>query len=82
MITIMKAMIGISDGEKLLDTQPYIFLLLLIFGALELIRKNERFDAYCEQLSTVKRWTLYCFLLFCILALSGSEYQAFIYFKF
>lgn len=79
---VMNAMIGVSDGEKLLDTQAYIFLLLLIFGAFELMRKNQRFDAYCDNFTAIKRWTLYCFLLFCILALSGSEYQAFIYFKF
>lgn len=81
-IDVINGMIGVNDGDRLLDTQPFIFMLLLIFGVLEIMRKNQRFDEYCHNFSAVQRWAIYCFLLFCILTLSGSEYQAFIYFKF
>lgn len=79
---VIKAMVGINDGTRQLDTQPYIFLLLLIFGFIEYARGDQRFDEFCAGFHPVKRWTLYLFLLFCILVLSGSEYNAFIYFRF
>ena len=69
-------------GTKALDTQPFIFLLLFLFGVFEWQKGDLRFDGYCAQLPAVKRWTLYCFMLFCILVVCGSEYNAFIYFKF
>ena len=81
-LEVIKGMMGFLDGQRQLDTQPFIFLLLLIFGILELVRGNMRFDYFCEKFPAVRRWTLYCFLLFCILTLCGSEYSAFIYFKF
>ncbi|MCC6818736.1 MAG: MBOAT family protein, partial [Bacteroidia bacterium] len=81
-LDVIKGMFALNDGDRHLDTQPYIFLLLLIFGALELLRGNLRFDSYCNNKSTLQRWSLYVFILFCILVLSGSEYQAFIYFRF
>lgn len=79
---VIKSLFGINDGVRQLDTQPFIFLLVLLFGILELHRKDLRFDAYCNRYNGVQRWTLYCFMLFCILALSGTEYQPFIYFRF
>lgn len=79
---VIKGMFGSLGGDRQLDTQPFIFLLLLIFGVLELIRGNQRFDTYCSNFPGIKRWSLYCFLLFCILVYSGTEYQAFIYFRF
>jgi D-alanyl-lipoteichoic acid acyltransferase DltB (MBOAT superfamily) len=69
-------------GTKALDTQPFIFLLLFLFGVFEWQKGDLRFDGYCAQLPAVKRWSLYCFMLFCILVVCGSEYNAFIYFKF
>lgn len=81
-VNVMKGMTGVGDGERNLDTQAYIFLLLLIFGLLEIFRGNKRFDDFCVRFNSLQRWTLYAFLLFCILVLSGSEYQAFIYFRF
>jgi D-alanyl-lipoteichoic acid acyltransferase DltB (MBOAT superfamily) len=79
---VIKSLFGINDGVRQLDTQPFVFLLVLLFGLLELHRKDLRFDAYCNRYNGVQRWTLYCFMLFCILALSGTEYQPFIYFRF
>lgn len=79
---VIKGLTGLLDGQRQLDTQPYIFLLLLIFGILELARGNKRFDQFCASYSGIQRWTLYCFLIFCILTVCGSEYSAFIYFKF
>lgn len=81
-VNVMKGITGVGDGERNLDTQAYIFLLLLIFGLLEIFRGNKRFDDFCARFNSLQRWTLYAFLLFCILVLSGSEYQAFIYFRF
>jgi D-alanyl-lipoteichoic acid acyltransferase DltB (MBOAT superfamily) len=79
---VIKGMSGQLQGDRQLDTQPYVFLLLFIFGAIELARGDRRFDAWAGGYSVVKRWALYCFVLFCILALSGSEYSPFIYFRF
>lgn len=81
-VNVFKGMIGINDGTRQLDTQPFIFLLLLIFGIMEWHRGNLRFDDYCKQYNGFQRWTLYCFMLFCILVLCGTEYQPFIYFRF
>jgi alginate O-acetyltransferase complex protein AlgI len=79
---VIKGLVGMLGGQRQLDTQPYIFLLVLIFGVLELLRGDSRFDQFCEKYSGIQRWTLYCFLIFCILTVCGSEYSAFIYFKF
>jgi len=79
---VIKSVSPSCDGDRQLDTQPFIFLLLLIFGVIELMRRSERFDVFCNRYNSIQRWVLYGFLLFCILVLSGSEYQAFIYFKF
>ncbi len=79
---VIKGMFGMLGGERQLDTQPFIFLLLLIFGIIELARSESRFDEFCMRFNGVKRWALYCFMIFCLLVLSGSEYQAFIYFRF
>lgn len=81
-INVFKGLLGLLGGSRQLDTQAFIFLLVLVFGLIELHRKNERFDTYCKQYNSVQRWTLYCFMLFCILALSGTEFQPFIYFRF
>lgn len=79
---VIKGMFGRLEGERQLDTPVFVFLLLAIFGFMEIARSDKRFDAFCASFPVVKRWALYVFLLFCILALSGSEYQAFIYFRF
>jgi alginate O-acetyltransferase complex protein AlgI len=79
---VIQGMFGGLDGTRQLDTQPFIFLLLLIFAVLELVRGDLRFDEFCKRFNGIQRWALYCFLLFCILVLSGTEYQAFIYFRF
>jgi alginate O-acetyltransferase complex protein AlgI len=79
---VFKGMAGLLGGSRQLDTQPYIFMLLLIFGLLELARKHTRFDVFCERFNGLQRWTLYCFLLFCIMVLCGTQYQPFIYFRF
>jgi alginate O-acetyltransferase complex protein AlgI len=79
---VFKGIFGQLDGHRQLDTQPYIFLLLLIFWIFELARKSNRFDQFCARYNGIQRWTLYCFLLFCILVMCGTEYQPFIYFRF
>lgn len=79
---VIQGVLGLADGDRNLDTQPFIFLLLLIFAGFELHRGKLRFDDYCAQFNTTQRWAIYSFLLFCILTLSGSEYQPFIYFRF
>ena len=79
---VIQGCINSLHGTKALDTQPFIFLLLFLFGVFEWQKGDLRFDGYCAQLPAVKRWTLYCFMLFCILVVCGSEYNAFIYFKF
>lgn len=81
-LDVMKGMLPQLGGEKQLDTPAFVFVLLAIFGAIELWRSNQRFDAFCNRFNAVGRWGLYAFLIFCILVLSGSEYQAFIYFRF
>lgn len=79
---VMKGMLAQLNGDRQLDTPAFVFVLLAIFGLIELWRANARFDTFCNRFNVYGRWTLYAFLLFCILVLSGSEYQAFIYFRF
>lgn len=79
---VISGVCGQLGGVRLLDTQPFVFLLLLVFGVFEILRGNQRFDVYCSKLDPVRRWTVYSFMLFCILVLSGSEYSPFIYFRF
>lgn len=79
---VIKGMCGLLDGRRQLDTQPFIFLLLIIFCVLEVVRGDLRFDAYCTRFNGIQRWVLYCFLLFCILVMCGTRYQPFIYFRF
>ena len=79
---VIQGCVNHLQGQKQLDTQPFVFLLLLLFGLFECYRGDQRFDAYCQQLPMLRRWALYCFMLFCLLVLCGSEYSTFIYFKF
>lgn len=81
-ILVIKSIFTESENAKNLDTAPYIFLLLLTFGFIEIWRKNERFDQFCNRFNDLQRWTFYCFLIFTILVLCGTNYQPFIYFRF
>lgn len=81
-IEVFKGMFGALDGDRQLDTQPFILLLLMVFGGIELMLGEKGFDTFLEEKGTFQRWVMYVFLIFCILVLSGSEYQAFIYFRF
>lgn len=81
-VTVIQGAVGLLDGSRQLDTQPYIFLLLFIFGAMELARGEKRFDVYCNSFKKTQRIFLYGFLLLCILVMCGSEYSPFIYFRF
>ncbi len=59
---------------------PLIFVLLLI--VLDIILYNSRFDKKLSSLKGAYRWAVYTTLLFCLLALSGTQKFAFIYFQF
>ncbi len=79
---VFKGMAGMLEGKRQLDTQPFIFLLLLIFWIMELARGGQRFDAFCARFNSFQRWSLYSFILFCILVVCGTQYYPFIYFRF
>jgi len=59
---------------------PLIFaVLMMIFDSL---LYNSRFDVKLQRFKTPYRWALYTVLLFCLMALSGTQKFTFIYFQF
>lgn len=59
---------------------PLIFTgLIIIF---DIFLYNSRFDSKLNTLKTPYRWAFYTVLLFCLMALSGTQKFTFIYFQF
>lgn len=69
----------ISNSENNLYI-PVIFILVLMLSDLALY--NSRFDTKLSAFQSPYRWVVYTFLLFCLLAFSGTQKFAFIYFQF
>lgn len=67
-------------GHDVDFTIPVLFTAVLI--AFDLYTYNSRFDKKTAALKTPYRWAVYSVLLFCLLALSGTQKFSFIYFQF
>ncbi len=59
---------------------PVIFAVLIII--FDIFLYNSRFDSKLNTLKTPYRWAFYTVLLFCLMALSGTQKFTFIYFQF
>ena len=59
---------------------PVIVTALMIM--LDLFLYNSRFDSKLNTFKTPARWVFYTVLLFCLMALSGTQKFTFIYFQF
>ncbi len=59
---------------------PIFFTGLMIF--FDVLLYNKRFDRRLDTMATPIRWGFYTVILFCLLALSGTQKFAFIYFQF
>ncbi|MBC7425641.1 MAG: MBOAT family protein [Bacteroidia bacterium] len=80
---IFNAIFNPAEGAKFLPVfEPKMLVLLAFFIFTDLLLSRSRFDHYCETLHPVKRWIVYGFMIFSILALSGTTAHPFIYFRF
>lgn len=61
-------------------TIPLLFVLLLVIS--DVLFYNSRVDKKLAPVNTPVRWAFYTILLFCLMALSGTQKFAFIYFQF
>lgn len=59
---------------------PVVFILILMLS--DLMLYNSRVDRKLSTYQTPYRWMVYTLLLFCLLAFSGTQKFAFIYFQF
>lgn len=59
---------------------PVFFTVALILS--DLVLYNSRFDTKLSAFRSPYRWVMYTLLLFCLLAFSGTQKFAFIYFQF
>jgi D-alanyl-lipoteichoic acid acyltransferase DltB (MBOAT superfamily) len=79
---IIKALLNNASlrSSEINLTTPFIFVILLILC--DLFTYNSRFDHRLSGFVTPYRWAVYTILLFCLLAFSGTQKFAFIYFQF
>ncbi|MEO6305288.1 MAG: MBOAT family O-acyltransferase [Bacteroidia bacterium] len=69
-----------STGEAMSPFFPLLFTgVLLMF---DFLLYNCRFDKKLEAFKTPYRWAFYTVILFCLMALSGTQKFTFIYFQF
>jgi len=68
--------------EKTLDINPIYIVLIILLLVFDFWIKRSRFDKKMDSYSFAIRWSIYAILVFCITALSGSEFYQFIYFQF
>lgn len=68
--------------DKTLDINPVFLVLITLLLVFDFWIKKSRFDKKMEAFPFAVRWSIYAILIFCITALSGSEFYQFIYFQF
>lgn len=68
--------------EKTLDINPVFVILIILLLVFDFWIKKSRFDKKMDNYPFAIRWSIYAILIFCIMALSGSEFYQFIYFQF
>jgi D-alanyl-lipoteichoic acid acyltransferase DltB (MBOAT superfamily) len=65
-----------------LNIGSILIVLLIIFLVSEIWISKKRFDINLSKLPFAIRWLIYAFLIYSIMAFSGSEFYQFIYFQF
>lgn len=60
--------------------KPFLFAAILLL--FDVFLYNNRFDLKTYQIKAPLRWSIYAFLIFALMALSGTQKYAFIYFQF
>lgn len=71
---------NVAASTELDFVTPVIFASAMIL--FDLFLYNSRMDTKLNAQKTVLRWTIYAALLFCLMALSGTQKFTFIYFQF
>ncbi|MBA2611946.1 MAG: MBOAT family protein [Bacteroidetes bacterium] len=66
--------------EKINVVIPLVFVAVMIF--FDILLYNSRFDKKLATFKTPYRWAFYTVILFCLMALSGTQKFTFIYFQF
>jgi len=68
--------------NKSLDINPVFIGLIALLLGFDLWIQQSRFDKKVQNYPFAVRWGMYSVLIFCIMALSGSDFYQFIYFQF
>jgi alginate O-acetyltransferase complex protein AlgI len=69
-----------GKGQQPDLTLPVVFAVVMII--FDLLLYNNRFDMKLAAFKTIPRWAIYTVILFSLMALSGTQKFAFIYFQF
>ena len=70
------------DGGEQISVKPGMWLYLGLFILSDILLRNTRFDAWCEDKPLVMRWIIYAALVFMVIACSSVCNFPFIYFQF
>ena len=70
------------DGGEQMSVKPGTWLCLGLFILSDILLRNTRFDAWCEDKPLVMRWMIYAVLVFMVIACSSVCNFPFIYFQF
>ncbi len=70
------------DGGEQMSVKPGMWIYLGLFILSDIVLRNTRFDAWCENKPMVVRWLIYAALVFMVIACSSVKNFPFIYFQF
>lgn len=70
------------DSGLHMNIRPGLWLYLGLFILSDVLLRNTRFDAWCDDKPLVVRWLIYAVLVFMIIACSSVNNFPFIYFQF
>ena len=75
------AFTNFGGGEQM-SVKPGMWIYLGLFILSDIVLRNTRFDAWCENKPMVVRWLIYAALVFMVIACSSVKNFPFIYFQF
>ncbi|MBX3165332.1 MAG: MBOAT family protein [Bacteroidetes bacterium] len=83
-LLVIKSCFQNFSGHAIQNKEPIIIAVAaaLIIAIIDKLLYNSRFDKTLAFMKTRYRWAIYMVLLFCLMALSGTEREPFIYFQF
>ena len=70
------------DEGLMMNVKPGMWLYLGMFILFDILLRNTRFDAWCDDKPFAVRWLLYAVLVFMVIACSSVHNFPFIYFQF